>query len=146
MFGDHSLSSLEPGTRIDLVVLVTAHDLHGGILRTLWHSEICRCQGDFTTGVVLTMYGIQFSGRYGDSYPLRLLSDTLIIPRPPLDGDSFRRFKDVGAGIGGMALGCTLLGGTCAAALDRNPLACEVLNRQFDVVIEGDLACPAIRQ
>ncbi|CAE7673569.1 unnamed protein product [Symbiodinium sp. CCMP2592] len=146
MYGDPSLTALEPGARVNLVVLVSASDIHGSTLTTLWHSETCRCQGSFQTGEVLTMYGVQYSGCKGDTHYLCALTDTLIIPRPPVNGDSYRLIKDIGAGIGGMALGTLLLGGHCIASLDRNAIACATLRRQFDTVLEGDIACAAIRQ
>ncbi|CAE7670713.1 unnamed protein product, partial [Symbiodinium sp. CCMP2456] len=150
MLGDPLLPSLETGDRFDIVVQVICQDLAGVSFRTLWHSELCRCAGStvgsFEQGQVLTLYGVQYQGQYGTSHHLKLLSDTVVVPKPDMVGDSFRNFKEVCAGIGGMTAGCTLLGGTSLAVLERCPLACATLRERHAAVIEGDIADKQARQ
>jgi len=150
MVGDPLLSSLRAGDRLDLVVQVINTELTGITLRTQWHSELCRCTGSLAcsleSGMVLTLYGAQYQGRYGTSHHIGLPPDAYVIPRPNLDGDSFRCFKEVCAGIGGMTAGCTLLGGTSYAVMDNSPLACETLNMQPTTVVAGDISDPQARR
>ena len=146
MYGDPLLTSLTPGDRLDLVVQVTQQDITGSTFRTLWHSEICRCQRSFGMGEVMTLYDVQYQGLYGTTHFLMIPGEALIVPRPPLTGESFRDIKDVCAGIGGMLAGCARLGGSCLAALDINPLACETLRANNTVVIEGDIRDPQVRR
>ncbi|CAE7678191.1 hgiCIIM [Symbiodinium sp. CCMP2456] len=146
MFGDPLLSSLEPGATLDLVAYITQADLHGASLQTLWHSESCRCKGTFSAGGVVTLYGVQYLGTYGNSHHLMQLPGTVVVQRPPLDARSYLSFKEVFAGIGGMTQGVVLLGGHSTAVMDSSPLACDALRAQGTTVITGDISDSAARQ
>ena len=146
MVGDSLLSSLDSGALLDLVAYVTHTDIQGASLRTLWHSEHCRCRGTFISGQVVTLYGVQYMGQYGSTHHLQRLPATTVVPRPALDAQSYLSFKEVCAGLGGMTQGCAMLGGHCVALQDISPLACETLRKQGVEVLPGNIENPEVRR
>ncbi|CAE7028137.1 unnamed protein product [Symbiodinium sp. CCMP2592] len=144
--GERLFSELAAGDLCDLVVCIIRSDMHGATMRTLWHSEICKCAGSFETGQTLTLYAAQHQGHYDGVHHLQLLSGTRVLVRPPLGGQSFRTLKEVCAGIGGQAQGCRELGGNCLAVSDWSALACDTLALQHATVVQGDITDPAVRR
>ena len=149
MVGDPPLSSLEIGQSFDAVVLVCDTEQTTATLNLPWNGETARCNDlpcTHQAGSTLTLYNVQYKGMLGRAHFLQILSGTVIVERPDLQEYSFRVFKEVCAGIGGITVGGEFLGLQCLAVSDKCALACSALRLQSAPVIQGDLADPLVRQ
>ena len=140
MIGDAKLCTLAAGQTVDLVVCCDG--TQGGVAAcfALWTEDRYIVDHASISPGVWTLYDFTLEAVVDGCGVLRPNEDAAVFPRREVDRSAFYRFREVCAGMGGLAMGASRAGCTTVAFVDKSPLACAVLAENGGLVIQGDIA------
>ena len=133
--GDPSFCDLQIGDFFDVVLQSGSQECIA-----LWHQQRCNVRNPtFHCPGIYTVYNACLVSPVDDMPTISIESDSIVIPKPPVDSRSCHRMVELCAGLGGISVGMQASGGLTLAAVDCSLLACQTLCLNQTLAIHGNL-------
>ena len=133
--GDPSFCDLQIGDFFDVVLQWGPQECIA-----LWHQQRCNVRNPtFHCPGIYTVYNACLVSPVDGLPTISIESDSIVIPKPPVDSRSCHRMVELCAGLGGISVGMQASGGVTLAAVDCSLLACQTLCLNQTLAIHGNL-------